>query len=137
MIPEDNIAIIRRLVDGFVNALDMSVADEIFADDCVNHRPPPDAPTGRAEIKRFVANIHAGFPGIRFDIDHLFADGDRVALYLTGTGVHSGHYAGIAPTGRTVHIAAMSVFVMRGGRIAERYNITDITGLMRQIGQLS
>ncbi len=131
--PENNLTIIRRLVDRFVNALDMAVADEIFSEDCVNHHPPPDPPTGRAEIKRFVADIHAGFPGIRFKIDHLFAEGDHVALYLSGSGVHSARYAGVAPTGRTVHTTAMSIFVMRDGRITDRYNITDLAGLMRQI----
>jgi len=135
MTPDDNITIVRRLVDRFVNALDVDVADEIFAEDCVNHRPPPDAPTGRAEIKRFVADIHAAVPGVRFDIDHLFADGDRVALYLSGSGIHSGAYAGVAPTGRSVTIVAMSIFVMRDGQITDRYNITDLAGLMRQIAE--
>lgn len=128
-----NTEVVRRLVERFVNALDMAVADEIFAEDCVNYPPPPAQPSGRDEIKEFVAALHAGFPGIRFEITHLFADGDMVALYLLGRGRHTAEYRGVAATGRDVQLAAMSVFRMRDGRIVERYNMTDIDGLLRQI----
>jgi predicted ester cyclase len=124
---------VERLVDRFVNALDMGVADEIFAEDCVNHPPPPQPANGRAEIKAFVADLHAGFPGIRFEIVHLFAEGDLVSLYLHGRGTHGGTYRGVAATSRDVQIGAMSIFRMRGGRIVERWNMTDIEGLLRQI----
>jgi steroid delta-isomerase-like uncharacterized protein len=129
-----NIAAVRRLVEGFVNALDMSVADEIFAPDCVNVPPPPQPASGRDDIKRFVAELHDGFPGIKFAITHLFADGDLVALYLLGRGRHTAAYRGVPATGRDVQLAAMSIFRMRDGRIIERYNMTDIDGLLRQIG---
>jgi predicted ester cyclase len=128
-----NKKIIERLVDRFVNALDMSVADEIFTEDCVNHPPPPQPGNGRAEIKAFVAELHAGFAGIRFEIVHLFAEGDLVSLYLHGHGTHSGTYRGVAATGRDAQRGAMSIFRMRGGRIVERWNMTDIEGLLRHI----
>jgi steroid delta-isomerase-like uncharacterized protein len=130
---ERNKDIVRRLVDRFVNALDMDVADEIFVEDCVNHPPPPQPASGRAEIKAFVAELHAGFPGIRFEITHLLAEDDRVALYLLGRGTHTAPFRGIAATGRDVQLAAVSIFRMRDGRIVERYNTTDIDGLLRQI----
>lgn len=133
-IEQRNIAVVRRLVERFVNALDLRVADEIFAADCVNHPPPPQPPSGRDEIKRFVAELHEGFPGIRFEITHLIADGDLVALNLIGRGRHAGAYRRIAATDRDVQLVAMSIFRMRDGRIVERHNLTDIDGLLRQIG---
>ena len=128
-----NLATVRRLVDRFVNAGDESAADEIFADDCVNHRPLPDAPGDRDSIKRFVADLRAAFPDMHYEIVHLFGDGDLVTLNLQGTATHRGTWRGIEPTGRRVHIAALSVFTFRDGRIIARHNVTDIDGVLRQL----
>lgn len=128
-----NLEIVRRLVDRFVNAGDPEAGDTIFADDCINHPPLPDAPGDRDSIKRFVEELRAAFPDMRYEIVHLFGEGNLVALNLQGTGTHRGAWRGIAPTGRRVHIAAISVFTMREGRIAARHNITDLAGVLRQI----
>lgn len=130
---EQHLETVRRLVDRFVNEGDLAAADAIFADDCVNHPPLPDAPGNRDSIKRFVEELRGAFPDMRYDIVHLFGDGDLVALNLQGIGTHRGAWRGIAPTGRRVHIAAISVFTFRDGRIVARHNITDLGGVLRQI----
>lgn len=130
---EANIAVVRRLVDRFVNEGNLDTADEIFAEDAVSYRPPPEPPAGREAVKRFVVELRAAFPGIRFAITHLFGSGDLVALNLMGEGVHGGDWHGVAPTGRPARIAAMSIFRMRDGRIIERHNMTDLGAIMAQI----
>ena len=85
-----HLEIIRRLVDRFVNNGDLTAADAIFADDCVNHPPPPDAPGDRESIKRFVGELRAAFPDMTYEIVHLFGEGDLVALNLHGRGTHRG-----------------------------------------------
>lgn len=130
---DGNVAAVRRLLDRFVNAGDVQVADEIFAHDCVNHVPPPDPPGDFDSIKRFVRDLREVFPDMHYDIVHLVGAGDVVALNLLGTATHRGTWRGIAPTGRRVQIAVMSFFTFRDGRIVARHNITDVAGVVRQL----
>ena len=133
MTVDANIAVVRRLLDRFVNAGDEQAADEIFADDCVNHLAPPDPPGDRESIKRFVRDLREVFPDMHYEVVHLVGAGDLVALNLLGTATHRGTWRGIAPTERRVHIAVMSFFTFREGRIVARHNITDVAGVLRQI----
>lgn len=128
-----NVATVRRLLDRFVNAGDEQAADEIFADDCVNHLSPPDPPGDRESIKRFVRDLRQVFPDMHYEVVHLVGAGDVVALNLQGTATHHGVWRGIQPTGRPVQIAVMSFFTFRDGRIVARHNITDVAGVLRQL----
>jgi SnoaL-like polyketide cyclase len=56
----------------------------VFADDDVEHHPlPPEFPTGRAAVKRFVAGIRAAFPDLTYTVEDTVAEGDRVSLRIT------------------------------------------------------
>jgi predicted ester cyclase len=67
----------------------------------------------------------------------MIADGDRVAVRLTITGVHTGPLQGIPPTGRTVTIGSINFFRFEGGAIAEQWVDYDALGMMQQLGVLS
>ena len=130
---EENKAVVRRLVDEFLNKRNVDVVDEIFAEDFVDHQGGL-APTGdRASVKQFVEAITAAFPDVRFEIDHLVAEDDRVFALVSVQGTHTGDFQGVAATGRPIAFAGMTVMRLADGKIAERWNITDFAGLMRQI----
>ena len=46
---------------------------------------------------------------------------------------HRGEFRGAAPTGRSVTILGTSIMRIADGVIAERWNITNIAGLMAQL----
>jgi steroid delta-isomerase-like uncharacterized protein len=132
--PRDaNKAIVRQLVDGFLNAHDLAVADEIFAEDLIDHQAGGSA--GRESVKRFVSGLWESFPDLHCEIDHLVSEGDMVCVWVTGRGTHRGAFRGIAPTARSVTINGTSIMRIADGVIAERWNITDMEGLMAQLTQ--
>jgi predicted ester cyclase len=64
-----------------------------------------------------------------------FASEDRVAARLTVTGTHDGELMGVPPTHRTVRFDVITILRLDDdGRIAERWNVTDLLGLLQQIG---
>lgn len=71
-------------------------------------------------VTAFVEGVRAvvtGFPDYRWDVQQLVVDGDTLAARLVGQGTHTGVFAGIAPTGRTVRTQELVVYRVDGGRI--------------------
>jgi len=95
---EENKAIVHRLVGDFLNKHDLSVADEIFADDLIDHQAAITA-TRRANVKQFVAGLFEAFPDLRCEITHLIGEGHNVCVNVIGRGTHRGEFRGVAPTG--------------------------------------
>ena len=74
--------------------------------------------------------------GLRVTIDQQFADGDFVATRFTITGTHEGDLMGAPPSGKDVAFTGVAISRCEGGRIAEEWEITDVAGLLGQIGAL-
>jgi steroid delta-isomerase-like uncharacterized protein len=71
---------------------------------------------------------------MRWQIDDLLADGDKVVAQTTMTGTHHGEFFGIPATGRAVSVSGIHVLTLRDGRIVLHQGVNDDLGLMRQIG---
>lgn len=70
---------------------DLSVIDELVADDFVNHNPlVPDTPPGPDGFKRNVSLLRTAFPDIEFGMEDVVAEGDKVVLRAVGHGTHDG-----------------------------------------------
>ena len=125
-------ALVRRLHDELLASRDLDRLGEFFADDFTSHNMPPGLPQGLAGVRAFFQLFLDGLSEIEVAVDELVADGDRVAVATTTTGVHSGELLGAQPTGRRVEITGIDL-VRVDGKIVEHRGLTDIVGLMRQL----
>ncbi len=130
MSTEANKTIIRRRVEEIWNQGDLAIADELIADDYLSNGQT----IGREGYKQFVAGVRAAFPDLRFTLDDLVAEGDRVAVRYTARGTHSGAFMGIPPTGKQVTFTGIDLFRIAHGRMAEEWLMFDQLGLLRQLG---
>jgi hypothetical protein len=85
-------------------------------------------------VKRFVAGLRRAFPDLRYDIEDTIARGDKLMVRSILRGTHRGDYRGVAPTGREVAVATIAVFRFADGRIREAWQLTDVHGLLQQLG---
>ena len=131
---EGNKAIMRRFVDEYQTGWDEAVADELLADDFVNHADVPGIPNDKQGVKILFAGFHQAFPDFRAEILDQIAEGDRVVTYKTFHGTHRGELWGIPATGRAVAFDLIDIVRIEDGRIAEHWNVVDQMGLMRQLG---
>jgi steroid delta-isomerase-like uncharacterized protein len=107
--------------------------DELFAEDYVDHSFGPQ-PADREQLKGFVAMFRAAFPDLQYDLHQVVAEGDRVASRDTVRATHKGEFMGIPATNKTVAVGAMHFLRFADGKIVEHWGITDVGGLMRQLG---
>lgn len=78
--------------------------------------------------------LRTAFPD-RVDVmERVIADGDRVGLLFRVTATHTGHFFGIAPTGRRIDVYEIAWLVIRDGQMVEGWFMMDETALLKQLG---
>jgi steroid delta-isomerase-like uncharacterized protein len=127
----------RRFWEEAFNGRDLSLLDDLIADDYVNHAALPGTPAGAAGQAAVMQRLWAAFPDARFEITHLAVDGDVVICIGTMSGTHEGELLGVPPSGRRVewrmcHLMSFDT----DGRATDHRAIRDDLGLMRQMGAL-
>ena len=116
-----NKALIRRVFEELIPAGDGAGLSALMAPDFLDHDPLPGQPAGAAAGEYVVRTMHTAQPDLRFTIDDLVAERDRVTIRWTLHGTNTGPLLGRPPTGRPIELAAIVIFRVAGGRIAERW----------------
>lgn len=133
---EDNKAIDLRFVKEVLSEHDLDVLPDLVAEDFVEQNPPPGQGPGREGLRAFLAQMFEAFPDLRWRVEEMVAEGDRVAAWSTWEGTHRGTFLGLPPTGRSVAVEAWTIDRFRDGKIAESRILMDVMGLMQQLGAI-
>jgi len=129
----DNKAVYCRWIDEVFGKGLVEVADELHAEDYVDHSGLPGVPPTTAGLKQFVNGLHVTFPDVVFTIEQVIAEDDRVMGYWTMRGTQCGAFLQFPPTGRSVTMAGFDLVRIANGRIAEVWHLADTAGLVRQL----
>jgi predicted ester cyclase len=132
-VQEDPAALVRRLHETLLADGDLGRLGEFFADDFTSHNMPPGLPQGIEGVRALFQYFLDGLTDISVTVDELIAEGDRVAVATTTSGLHTGELLGFQPTGRRVAVAGIDL-VRVNGKIVEHRGLTDTAGLLRQLG---
>ena len=130
---QDNEQLARRFFEELCNGRRAEVADEIVAESYVSHGPQAPPAEGPEGVKARVAVYQDALDG-QWDVQEVFSSGDRVITRWIGRGTHNGELMGVAPTGRTIAVDAITVFRVADGKIAEEWTVWDALGLLEQVG---
>ena len=131
---EENKALAKRIIDEFINKNNAAVANELFADDFVNHNPQFGVSSDREGLKQMISTLHQGFPDVHLTIEDMIAENDKVVLRFRTKGRNTGEMLGIQPTNKNMDTCQISIIRFQEGRVKERWNITDQLEVMRQLG---
>ena len=136
MSARENKALVRHVLDELFSEQNLSVVDEYYAPDFVGHSPPPGISSTRAGVKQFISARAGAFSDSRFSIEDQIAEGDTVATRFTSRHTHTGDFLGVPATGKEVTIAGIMLHRVEDGKIKEEWTVSDMLGLLRQIGAL-
>lgn len=118
---EANKALLRRMFEEVIPAGDPRAMRKIVAADFLDHDPMPGQPAGVQGAEYVVSTMNAAYPDLRFTVDDLLAEGDRVAMRWTLRGTHRGPFLGRPPTGRPVQLCATTIWRIKDGKVTERW----------------
>lgn len=127
---DENKNLVRRLYEVCINTGDLDLLRALISDDFI----VSPGEKGRAEFGQSIAAVLSGFPDVRFEIDDLFAEEDRVAVRWTFHATHSGTFAGMKASNARVTQTANVIFQIGHGKITRAWTQVDRLGLLQQIG---
>jgi len=104
--------------------------------DCVDHYALPGEAQkpGREGYREAQINVTNAFPDIKFTIEDMIAEGDKVAVRLTFSGTHRGEFLGIKPTGKRITVPEISIWRIVSGKFVEEWGFSDRVGAFQQLG---
>ena len=118
---QENKALARRVFEEFFGGYNLELADGFIAPDFVDHNPLPGQPPGPEGVRMVNRVLHEAHSDLRFVVDDIIAEGDKVVVRWTLRGVHTGPMLGMPPSGREVTEGVIAIFRVAGGKIVERW----------------
>jgi predicted ester cyclase len=130
----DPISIARRCFEDIICRWDVTVAEEILAPDVVFTTVSGDVLRGRREFENFAVQLGEAFPDIRFELQELFTDGERVCVRFVMRGTFQSTLMGLLPTGEEFAVNGIDTFRVVDGKVTEIHASYDTLGQMQQLG---
>src|SRR4030095_2124906 len=132
-------ATVRRYFEEALDKRNLDVLDEIVTTDCIIHRPETSEPIrGLEAFKHALERILNVYSEFATTIHDLIGEEDRVACRLSHRAVNRGEWTSRlgrhAVAGKTVSWAAIAIFRVRDGKIAEEWVNRGELGMLSELG---
>lgn len=124
----------RRFFQEVVSEGRVDVIPELVAEDFVEHETMPGAPEGREAVGWFVTAFRSGVPDVSVAVDDLLVDGDTLVARSTWSGTHDGELFGMPATGKRFAMNVIDIVRFEGDRAVEHWGVSDVAGMMQQVG---
>ena len=128
-----NKGLVRRFYKEVFVDWNMALVDQVVSPQFISHDWPKGGPTGPRAFRDFYSAIRYALPNARYEVDDLIAEGDRVVVRWRLIGTHQGDFLGIAPTGRAIALNGIAIYRVEGGKLMERWVVSDLHGVLEEI----
>ncbi|MFL5561825.1 MAG: ester cyclase [Gemmatimonadaceae bacterium] len=128
-----NKKLVRRFYKEVYVDWKMALVDEVVSPRFISHDWPEGGPTGPEGFRNFYSAIRSALPDARYAVDDMIAEGDRVVVRWRLLGTHKGDFRGIAPTGRPIVLKGIAIYRVEGGKLMERWVVSDLHGVLEEI----
>ena len=134
-----NKELVRRHFEELWNGKDLAVADELLAQDHLEHavapfgQAEPGRVNGPAAMRQTTQWLLGQFPDLHMRIEAMVAEGDTVAVRVLSEGTNLGPLNGMVPTGKRFAARQSHWFWVEGGRLAEHWATREDLVAMLQL----
>ena len=119
---EKDKTIVRRFLTETQNDKNLTIIDDLVADDFVGHTAEVKGP--EQPMKVVGDNLDA-FPDLKVTIEDQIAEGDMVVTRYTAKGTQHVMYRSVLPTGEPVSYTVISIQRVIDGKIVEGWRVVD------------
>jgi predicted SnoaL-like aldol condensation-catalyzing enzyme len=126
---------LQLMFEQIINQGRLDVADEVFAEDFVDHGPMGDV-HGREAFKGLVAQWRSAVPDVHCKLENIIVDGDLAGWVVRTTGTHTGDGLGFPATGKSFETVSANIGRFRDGLAAEHWSEQGMLPMLIQIGVL-
>jgi predicted ester cyclase len=122
-----------RMFEEIINQGMLDVADELFADDFVDHGPMGDI-QGREAFKGLVAQWRSAVPDVHCAVENILVEGDLAGWLVRTTGTHTGDGLGFPATGKSFETVSANLGRFRNELAVEHWSEQGMLPMLIQIG---
>ena len=133
--------LVRRHFEEIWNRRNLDIADELMAEDYLEHavapfgQVEPGRVNGPAATRQTAQWLLAQFPDLHMTIEAMVAEGDLVATRVLSEGTNLGPLNGVVPaTGKRFTARQSHWFRVAAGRLAEHWATREDLPAMIQLG---
>lgn len=122
--------LVRQLYETCINQGKSELLHELLAEGFVGG----NGEQGPTKFGNSIARIRNAFPDVRFVVEDLIAEGDRVVARWQFQATHLGAFVGVPPSEQRVTQVGIAIYQCRNGQISRAWAQVDRLGLLQQIG---
>ena len=123
----------RLLYDEILNNGRLELFAELCAPDFVKYAMPPGLSYGIEGSKQSILMLRSAFPDLKYTVEDMFGEGDKLVARWSAKGTHKGDFMGIPPTGKQVYFTGIEIIRIEDGKAVEEWEELDRVGLMQQL----
>ncbi|MFN0094702.1 MAG: ester cyclase [Dehalococcoidia bacterium] len=124
----------RRILEDEISNANFAITEELVHPDFYDHTNPPELAKGIAGHQGIIRVFKAAFPDLKWTVDDILEDGDKVVVRTTANATHNGDFFGVPATGRHVCFSGVHIMRFQDGKLIEHWGSNDDLGLFRQLG---
>jgi steroid delta-isomerase-like uncharacterized protein len=135
--PVDNKVIVRQLYEEVWNKRKVELMHLLISPSHALHGPSLDlsrSSMGPEAYKHQVEVFTTGFPDLRFTIEDMIAEKEKVVTYWMMSGTHRGEFKKIPATNKKMSVDGITIHHITKGKIMDSYFSWDMWGMMEQLG---
>lgn len=95
---------------------------------------PGQSVRGLEGFRTVLDRYRNAFTRLEYTLHHMVADERFVAVSYSVSGLHSGAFQWIPPSGREGTVMCLDFFEVRDGKLARAWTLSDDLGMLRMIG---
>jgi predicted ester cyclase len=131
---EQNKAAFRAIPEQLINTKNLDAADQYFGAEYVDHAAPPGSPAGIDGFKAFFGALTTAFPDLKYTVEDLIAEGEKVVGRVTVRGTMKQDFQGMKATGKTATWTEIHIGRFANGKVVEHWATIDQLGMLQQLG---
>jgi len=132
-----NKTIVRRFYQEVWNERKVQVVDKFLSPSHALVDPnASDTRTGPEAYKAVVTRFFRAFSNLKFEVQDMVSEKDKVVASWTISGVHTGEYNGVPPTHKKISVEGISIHQLANGKIMDTSSVWDTLGLLKRIGAI-
>ena len=124
----------RRYFEEVWNDGKFAVLNDLLAPNYVDHMS--SWPIGPEGVRQEMSMYRKAVPDLRFSVEDVVAENDKVVIRVTATGTQQGDLPRIPAAGKQFTLSGMVMFRFEGRRAVEAWMQFDFLSLYRQLGAI-
>ena len=132
----EGVELIRRFYDEMLGQGNVDDLGDLVTEDIVDHEPIPGQSDGIEGVREFIEMMRSSFSDLKATIGPSVESGDLASAEVTITAKHTGEFMGVPASDKSVEVESIDIIRVEDGKCAEHWGVTDLLGLMQQIGAI-